>query len=236
MANTVALEVTRMLAAVWLMLSTLLYSLQLSTGSFPKPLTEEEERRYLELAQKGDLEARNILIERNLRLVAHIMKKYYAQTADQEDLISIGTIGLIKGITTYDPSKGARLATYAARCVENEILMYFRSQRKSAQDVSLSDYIDTGADGAPLALMDMVAEDCDLLEQICSREMAQQLHRALDGCLTEQEKQVIVLRYGLDGQPPKRQREVAQITGISRSYVSRIEKKALEKLRRALDG
>lgn len=114
--------------------------------------------------------------------------------------------------------------------------MYFRAQRKSAQNVSLSDYIDTGADGAPLALMDMVAEDCDLLEQICSREMAQQLHRALDSCLTEQEKQVIVLRYGLDGQPPKRQREVAQITGISRSYVSRIEKKALEKLRRALDG
>ena len=114
--------------------------------------------------------------------------------------------------------------------------MYFRAQRKSAQDVSLSDYIDTGADGAPLALMDMVAEDCDLLDQICSREMAQQLHRALDSCLTEQEKQVIVLRYGLDGQPPKRQREVAQITGISRSYVSRIEKKALEKLRRALDG
>lgn len=114
--------------------------------------------------------------------------------------------------------------------------MYFRAQRKSAQDVSLSDYIDTGADGAPLALMDMVAEDCDLLDQICSREMAQQLHRALDCCLTEQEKQVVVLRYGLDGQPPKRQREVAQITGISRSYVSRIEKKALEKLRRALDG
>ena len=112
-----------MLAAAWLMLSTLLYSLQLSTGSFPKPLTEEEEHRYLELAQKGDLEARNILIERNLRLVAHIMKKYYAQTADQEDLISIGTIGLIRGLTTYDPSKGARLATYAARCVENEILM-----------------------------------------------------------------------------------------------------------------
>ena len=120
--------------------------------------------------------------------------------------------------------------------MENEILMYFRAQRKSAQDVSLSDYIDTGADGAPMALMDVVAEDCDLLEQICSREMAQQLHRAMDSCLTEQEKQVVVLRYGLDGQPPKRQREVAQITGISRSYVSRIEKKALEKLRRALDG
>ena len=220
MANTVVLEVIRMLSAVWLMLSTLLYSLQLSTGSFPKPLTEAEERHYLALAQQGDLDARNVLIERNLRLVAHIMKKYYAQTADQEDLISIGTIGLIKGITTFDPSKGARLATYAARCVENEILMYFRSQKKSAQDVSLSDYIETGADGAPLALMDVVAEDCDLLEQICSREMAQQLRRAIDERLTPQEKQVIVLRYGLNGQPPKRQREVAQITGISRSYVS----------------
>ena len=115
-----------MLAAAWLMLSTLLYTLQLSTGSFPKPLSEKEETHYLELAQKGDLEARNILIERNLRLVAHIMKKYYAQTADQEDLISIGTIGLIKGITTFDASKGARLATYAARCVENAILSQMR--------------------------------------------------------------------------------------------------------------
>ena len=111
-----------MLSAVWLMLSSLLYSLQLSTGSFPKPLSQAEEKHYLELAAQGDLEARNILIERNLRLVAHIMKKYYAQTADQEDLISIGTIGLMKGIETFDPSKGARLATYAARCVENAIL------------------------------------------------------------------------------------------------------------------
>ena len=225
-----------MLTAVWLMLSTLLYSLQLNTGSFPNPLTPEEERHYLALAQQGDLDARNVLIERNLRLVAHIMKKYYAQTADQEDLISIGTIGLIKGITTFDPSKGARLATYAARCVENEILMYFRSQKKSAQDVSLSDYIETGVDGAPLALMDVVAEDGDLLEQVCSREQAQQLRRAVESCLTEQEKQVIVLRYGLDGQTPRRQREVAQLTGISRSYVSRIEKRALGKLRQAMEG
>ena len=128
-----------MTAAFWLVLSGLLYSLQLQTGSFPKPLTQEEEQHYLTLASQGDLEARNILIERNLRLVAHIMKKYYAQTADQEDLISIGTIGLIKGITTFNGAKGARLATYATRCIENEILMYFRSQRKSAQDVSLSD-------------------------------------------------------------------------------------------------
>ena len=209
-----------MIAAAWLMLSSLLYSLQLSTGSFPKPLTEEEERHYLALAQEGDLDARNVLIERNLRLVAHIMKKYYAQTADQEDLISIGTIGLIKGISTFDASKGARLATYAARCVENEILMHFRSQRKSAQDVSLSDFIETGTDGAALSLMDVVSEDCDLLEQVSGREMARHLRSCLDSCLTEQERQVITLRYGLEGCEPKRQREVARITGISRSYVS----------------
>lgn len=211
-----------MIAATWLILSSLLYSLQLSTGSFPRPLTAEEERHYLELSAQGDLEARNILIERNLRLVAHIMKKYYAQTSDQEDLISIGTIGLIKGITTFDPGKGARLGTYAARCVENEILMHFRSQRKSSQDVSLSDYIETGTDGAALSLMDVVSEDEDLMEQVSSREMVRNLSRAVDRCLTEQERQVIVLRYGLQGQPPHRQREVAQITGISRSYVSHL--------------
>ena len=144
-----------MYAAVWLLLGSLFYSLQLSAGSFPKPLTAQEEARYLELSAQGDLEARNILIERNLRLVAHIMKKYYAQTADQEDLISIGTIGLIKGVTTFDGSKGARLATYAARCVENEILMHFRAQRKTSNDVSLSDYIETGTDGASLSLMEI---------------------------------------------------------------------------------
>lgn len=224
-----------MLTAAWLMLSTLLYSLQLNTGSFPKPLSAEEERYYLALAQAGDLDARNVLIERNLRLVAHIMKKYYAQTSDQEDLISIGTIGLMKGISTFDPSKGARLATYAARCVENEILMHFRSQRKSAQDVSLSDYIETGTDGAPLQLLDVVSEDCDLLEQVSAKEMVVSLRKAMDNCLTEQERQVIQLRYGLNGQGAKRQREVAEITGISRSYISRIEKRALQKLRRELE-
>lgn len=224
-----------MLTAAWLMLSTLLYSLQLNTGSFPKPLSAEEERYYLTLAQAGDLDARNVLIERNLRLVAHIMKKYYAQTSDQEDLISIGTIGLMKGISTFDPSKGARLATYAARCVENEILMHFRAQRKSAQDVSLSDYIETGTDGAPLQLMDVVSEDCDLLEQVSAKEMVVSLRKAMDSCLTEQERQVIQLRYGLNEQGAKRQREVAEITGISRSYISRIEKRALQKLRRELE-
>ena len=223
-----------MTAALWLVLSSLFYSLQLQTGSFPKPLTEADEKRYLALAAQGDLEARNILIERNLRLVAHVMKKYYAQTSDQEDLISIGTIGLIKGITTFDESKGARLATYAARCVENEILMYFRSQRKSAQDVSLSDYIETGTDGAALSLQDVVSEDEDLLEQVSSRESVRQMRRAVEEELTDQEKLVITLRYGLDGQKAHRQREVAQVTGISLSYVSRIEKRALEKLRKRL--
>lgn len=224
-----------MLAAAWLMLSSLLYSLQISTGSFPKPLSEEEEKHYLELAAKGDDDARNVLVERNLRLVAHIMKKYYSQTADQEDLISIGTIGLMKGISTFDSSKGARLATYAARCVENEILMYFRSQKKSAQDVSLSDYIETGADGAPLEIMDVVSEDTDLLEQIGNKEAVQQLRLAVQRVLTPQEQEIICLRYGLNGKNPCRQREVAARTGISRSYVSRIEKKALQKLRRALE-
>lgn len=214
-------EVMLMLAAAWLMLSSLLYALQLSSGSFPKPLTEEEEKHYLELASRGNLEARNVLVERNLRLVAHIMKKYYSQSADQEDLISIGTIGLIKGITTFDASKGARLATYAARCVENEILMHFRSQRKSAQDVSLSDYIDAGTDGAPLALMDVISEDSDLMEQVSTREAVEQLRLAVDRVLTAQERQIVSLRYGLDGELPLRQREVAQRTGISRSYVSR---------------
>ena len=225
-----------MLTAVWLMISSLFYSLQLQTGSFPKPLSEEEENHYLRLAQQGNEEARNILIERNLRLVAHIMKKYYAQVSDQEDLISLGTIGLIKGITTFDPAKGARLATYAARCVENEILMYFRAQRKTSQDVSLSDYIETGNDGAALSLMDVVSDEEDLLERVSNREMVQKVCRAVDSVLTDQERQVIVLRYGLGGQSPCRQREAARQCGISRSYVSRIEKRALQKLRKTLEN
>ena len=232
--NSVAVEVRQMIAAIWLLLSSLFYSLQLSTGSFPRPLTAKEEQHYLTLSAQGDMEARNILVERNLRLVAHIMKKYYAQTSDQEDLISIGTIGLIKGISTFDASRGARLATYAARCVENEILMYFRGQRKSSQDVSLSDFIDTGSDGAELSLMEVISSDEDLLETVSTKESVVRVRQAVDAGLAEQERLVIRMRYGLDGGQPKRQREVAQRTGISRSYVSRIEKRALQKLRTAI--
>ena len=223
-----------MLSAVWLMLSTLLYSLELSTGSFPKPLSEAEEQHYLALAQQGDLEARNVLIERNLRLVAHIMKKYYAQTAQQEDLISIGTIGLIKGITTFDPAKGARLATYAARCVENEILMYFRSMKKTAGDVSLSDCIETGKDGNALSLMDVLCSDEDLFEDLSTRQTYKKLYEVMDEVLSERERMVVTLRYGLGDRTPLTQREIAAKCGISRSYVSRIEKKALAALQKAL--
>ncbi len=223
-------------AAVWLMLSGMLCSLRLSNagGSFPKPLSAEEERLYLARSAQGDLEARNILIERNLRLVAHIMKKYYTQTADQEDLISIGTIGLIKGISTFDASKGARLATYAARCVENEILMYFRSQKKTAGDVSLSEYLETGKDGNALSLMDVMCSDEDLFTNLSTREAHAKLYEIMEQVLTPREKTVITLRYGLGGQTPRTQREIAERCNISRSYVSRIEKKALQTLQEAL--
>ena len=223
-------------AAAILMLSSMLYSLRLSSGSFPKPLSAKEEQEYLEKAAAGDLEARNILIERNLRLVAHIMKKYYAQTSDQEDLISIGTVGLIKAVSTFDAGKGIRLATYAARCVENEILMHFRSQRKSASDVSLSDYIETGKDGTALSLMDVVCQDDDMFDRISSREDVRLLRQYMGEVLDDREQKVLTLRYGLDGKEPLPQREVAQQCNISRSYISRIEKKALEKLRSAFEG
>ena len=225
-------------AAVWLMLSGMLCSLRISAGggSFPKPLSAQEEQHYLALAAQGDLDARNILIERNLRLVAHIMKKYYTQTADQEDLISIGTIGLIKGISTFDAAKGARLATYAARCVENEILMHFRAQRKTASDVSLSDSIETGKDGNALSLMDTVCSEEDLFDDLSARELHAKLYEVMQRVLTPRERAVIALRYGLGDRPAKTQREIAAQLGISRSYVSRIEKKALAALQQALEA
>ena len=218
--------------------NTMLYSLRLNSaaGSFPKPLSNEEEAHYLEKAAEGDLEARNILVERNLRLVAHILKKYYASASDQDDLISIGTIGLIKAISTFDGSKGARLATYAGRCIQNEILMYFRSQRKTAGDISLSDIIETSGEGGNLSVIDVLASDEDLFEETYLRTETRKLLAVLDKTLSERERQIIILRYGLCNSKPLPQREVAEMLGISRSYVSRIEKKALEKLKKAMEA
>ena len=223
-------------AALLLFANTLLFSLRLSgSGSFPRPLSAAEEREWLARYADGDPEARNVLIERNLRLVAHIIKKYYTQSADQEDLISIGTIGLIKGISSFDPSNGARLATYAARCIENEILMYFRSQKKLQNELSLSDSIDADQEGNPLQLMDVVGVDDTMLEDLHDRDSALRLRTLVKTCLSAREGEIIRLRYGLGGTLPLTQREVASAFGISRSYVSRIEKRALEKLRAELD-
>ena len=176
-----------------------------------------------------------MLVEHNMRLVAHIVKKYY-QNDDTDDLISIGSIGLIKGINTYRPDKGVRLATYASRCIENEILMAFRAKRKFAGDVSLSEALDADEEGSGLRLMDVVASEEDLADQIGSKELRRSLREKIDSCLTEREARVIRLRYGLDGQKPLTQLETARACGISRSYISRIEKRALEKLRDALEA
>lgn len=222
-------------SALMMLIGGALLMLRLSpNGSFPNPLTKEEEAMYVQRWLDGDIEARNVLVEHNLRLVAHIIKKYYTQTSDVDDLISIGTIGLIKGINTYRPDKGVRLATYASRCCENEILMYFRSLKKTAGDVSLSDAIDTDADGNSLSLMDILAQDEELSDRIGNFEICGKLHGYVDSVLTEREAKIIKIRYGLDNMKPRTQRETAELCGISRSYVSRLEKKALEKLRAAL--
>ena len=227
-----------MLTPLSLLLNTAFLTLRLggAAGSFPRPLNAAEERRCVALAMKGDQEARNTLIERNLRLVAHICKKYYSPSCEQDDLISIGTVGLIKGISSYDPEKGVRLATYASRCVENEILMYFRSQKKTSGDISLSEAIDEDGDGK-LSILDVLCEDEeDLLERIYKRESCKKLRSSIRSVLTEREQTIIILRYGLDQHRVHTQWELASLLGISRSYVSRLEKKALEKLRAALEG
>lgn len=218
-----------------LLMNSILLMLRIAPGdSFPKPLSRAEEQEYLARWAQGDVEARNLLVEHNLRLVAHIMKKYYTQTDDVDDLISIGTIGLIKGVNTYKPDKGVRLATYASRCIENEILMHFRSRKKSAGDVSLSDALEVDGDGSGLSIMDVVAQEDDMAERIGNAELCQELLRSIETSLTKREAKIIRLRYGLDGAAPMTQKETAQLCGISRSYVSRIEKKALEKLRLSL--
>lgn len=205
-----------------------------SGGSFPRPLSVEEERNYVTLAASGDEEAKGKLIEHNLRLVAHIVKKYYSMNCEQDDLISIGTVGLIKGISSYRPDRGVRLATYASRCVENEILMYFRSQRKSAGDVSLSDALDNDGEGG-LSIQDVLYEEDDILERLALKEDSQRLRRLVGTLLDRREREIVSLRYGLGGRPALPQREVAARLGISRSYVSRLEKRALEKLRQGME-
>ncbi len=218
-----------------MLLGGVLLMLRLSPGgSFPSPLSAEDERRNLLLWQEGDIAARNVLVEHNLRLVAHIIKKYYTQTNDIEDLISIGTIGLIKGINSYNPDRGIRLATYASRCIENEILMHFRSQKKTMGDVSLSDVLDTDGEGNSLSLMDVLAQDDEMSERIGELELCGKLRELVDTALDEREARIIRLRYGLDGSLPMTQKETAVICRISRSYVSRLEKKALEKLKAEL--
>ena len=205
----------------------------MTQNAFPQPLDEAEEARCLERLQQGDLAARDELIRHNLRLVAHIAKKFEGTSEEQDDLISIGTIGLIKGINTFKPDKKVKLATYAARCVENEILMHLRAQKKHKCEVSLNEPIGTDHDGNQISLRDVLGTEGDMVaetvEQSCEyQHLLQKLH-----CLTEREKLVLELRYGLNGDEPITQKEVGARLKVSRSYVSRIEKKALEKLTEA---
>ncbi len=218
-----------------LQLATQIYYFALhvtGAGSFPSPLSAAKETELLEKSQNGDIDARNKLIEHNLRLVAHIVKKYYTSGAEQDDLISIGTIGLIKAVSTFKSDKNIRLATYAARCIENEILMFFRSCKKTSQDVFISDPIDTDKDGNALTLIDIIADKRDIVEEIDTKLKLQKLKSILNTTLDKRELQIIEMRYGIGGKEELTQREIAKKLKISRSYVSRIEKSALEKLRR----
>ena len=207
-----------------------------TTGSFPRALKREEEQELLEKMAQGDLDARNKLIEHNLRLVAHIIKKYYTPNGDQDDLISIGTIGLIKGVSTFRQDKDVRLSTYLSRCVENEVLMFFRSQRKYQGELSLSDSLDAEGENGSLSLMDVVCVEDNLLEELDIRDSCAKVRQCVETSLTPREAHIIRLRYGLDDRQPLTQREIASLCGISRSYVSRIEKRALEKLKEAYES
>lgn len=210
---------------------TLLLSYISGGGSFPKPLSAGEERKYIELYRNGDKHAKEVLIEHNLRLVAHIAKKYTGSVRDSEDIISIGTIGLIKGISSFDPSKGTRLATYVARCVDNEILMLMRAQKKTQGDVSLNETIGTDKEGNQIMLIDvMKCDNADVFDEINSDIQVRRLYKNIKDELDERERKVILLRYGLSGKRCHTQKEVAKMLKISRSYVSRIEKKAVGKL------
>ena len=217
--------------AFLLLMNSLLLMLRIVPGdSFPKPLSREEEENCISRWEEGDVEARNILVEHNLRLVAHIIKKYYTQTEDADDLISIGTIGLIKGINTYQRNKGVRLTTYASRCIENEILMYFRSRKKTAGDVSLSDAIETDGDSGSLSLLDVVSQDEDLDEQICESDLRTRLRREIHRTLDEREEKIITLRYGLGGSSPMSLKEVGDACNLTKERIRQIEKHALVRM------
>lgn len=218
---------------IMLALSNLLYfALHIEgNGSFPKPLPFAKEQEYFALKEAGDPAARNKLVEHNLRLVAHIVKKYYSATNDQDDLISIGTIGLIKAVNTFSYDKGTRFATYAARCIENEILMHFRNVKKTAGDVYISEPIDSDGEGNSITLMDVFADEESLIDNIDLKMNAAKLYKFIAGSLDARERSIIELRYGLNGKRPLTQREIATKLDISRSYVSRLEKKAIEQLR-----
>ena len=224
-------------AALMLFANTLLFSLRLDrSGSFPRPLSASEERMWLERLAQGDPEARNVLIERNLRLVAHIVKKYYAQSSDQDDLISIGTIGLIKGISSFDPSKGARLATYAARCIENEILMYLRRNNKTRMEVSIDEPLNVDWDGNELLLSDILGTDEDVIYHDIEDEIEKNLLNNAISRLNPRERKIVELRYGLTNEDGEEmtQKEVADLLGISQSYISRLEKKIMKRLRKEI--
>ena len=199
--------------------------------SFPPPLTAEEEAAAFEAKARGDDSAREKLILHNLRLVSHIVRKYYGTAKNQEDLVSIGSIGLVKAVDTFDPKNGTRFATYAAKCIQNEILMYFRSQKKLSAEVSIHETIDVDRDGNPLTYMDVIATEDNVAEETDAKIKALMVRRLVNSVLDEREREIILLRYGMNGNKPHTQREVAELLGISRSYVSRIEKAALETLR-----
>lgn len=217
-------------------LSRLLHAmLGISTpNNFPPPLTAAEEDEAFVLAKSGNTSAREKLIVHNLRLVSHIVRKYYSSAKNQEDLVSLGTIGLIKAVDSYDNAHKTRFATYAAKCIQNEILMHFRSQRKLQNEVSINDAIDTDRDGNPLTYEDIISTDENMADDLDRKLLAARALSFIDTILSARERQVVFLRYGLSGRKPKTQKETAEMLGISRSYVSRIEKSALEKLRAAL--
>lgn len=204
------------------------------SGNFPPPLDSEEETLCFIKAREGDTEARKKLIEHNLRLVAHVIKKYASSGTNTDDLMSLGTIGLIKAIDSFDITNGTRFATYASKCLQNEILMYFRSRKKLSGEVSLGDAIDTDKDGNPLTYMDIICCEDTIADDLDFKMKLEKAMWAIDKLLSPRERSIIILRYGLDGNPPVPQREIAERLDISRSYVSRIEKKALQKLRSAM--